>query len=148
DLTTAMQGKVPGLHITRNNATPGEDISIKVRGTNSISYGTNPAYVIDGIVSEEGIRMISPDDIASIEVLKDASSTALYGSKASNGVIVITTKQGQGEGKINYAAFATVAGFQDRLKRLSAKDYMELRIDAYANAYIDENPTADRAAYI
>lgn len=148
DLTTAMQGKVPGLNITRNNATPGEDISIKVRGTNSISYGTNPVYVIDGIVAEEGIRMISPDDIASIEVLKDASSTALYGSKASNGVIVITTKQGQGEGKINYSSFATVSSFQDRLKRLSAKDYMDLRVDAYANAYMDENPNADRGAYI
>jgi len=148
DLTTAMQGKVPGLNISRTNATPGEDISIKVRGTNSISYGTSPVYVIDGIVSEEGLRMISPDDIASIEVLKDASSTALYGSKASNGVIVITTKRGQGKGKIGFSTFATVSTYQNRLKRLDSRDMMNLRIDAYANSYMDENPTADREAYI
>ncbi|MFZ4862927.1 SusC/RagA family TonB-linked outer membrane protein [Sphingobacterium sp. Mn56C] len=148
DLTTAMQGKVAGLNITRTNATPGEDISIKVRGNNSISYGTSPVYVIDGIVSEEGLRMISPDDIASIEVLKDASSTALYGSKASNGVIVITTKRGQGKGKISYSGFVTISNYQDRLKRLNSKDMIDLRFDGYANAYMDENPTADRAAYL
>ena len=149
DLTTAMQGKVPGLYIARSNATPGEDVTIKVRGTNSISYGTNPVYVIDGIVAEEGIRMINPDDIASIEVLKDASSTALYGSKASNGVIVITTKRGQqGEGKVSYSGFATISNYQNRIKLLDARQMYDLRIDAYANAYMDENPNADRQAYI
>lgn len=149
DLTTAMQGKVPGLYIARSNATPGDDITIKVRGTNSISYGTNPVYVIDGIVAEEGIRMINPDDIASIDVLKDASSTALYGSKASNGVIVITTKKGQqGEGKVSYSGFTTFSKYQNRIKLLDARQMYDLRIDAYANAYMDENPTADRQAYI
>lgn len=149
DLTTAMQGKVPGLYIARSNATPGEDVTIKVRGTNSISYGTNPVYVIDGIVAEEGIRLINPDDIASVEVLKDASSTALYGSKASNGVIVITTKKGQqGEGKISYSGFATISNYQNRVKTLDARQMYDLRIDAYANAYMDENPNADRQAYI
>lgn len=149
DLSTAMQGKVPGLYIARSNASPGEDITIKVRGTNSISYGTNPVYVIDGIVAEEGIRMINPDDIASIDVLKDASSTALYGSKASNGVIVITTKKGQqGEGKVSYSGFATMSNYQNRLKMLDARQLYDLRIDAYANAYMDENPTANRQAYI
>lgn len=149
DLTTAMQGKVPGLYVARSNATPGSDVSIKVRGTNSISYGTNPVYVIDGIVAEEGIRMLNPDDIASIDVLKDASSTALYGSKASNGVIVITTKKGQqGEGKISYSGFATISNYQNRIKQLNSRQMYDLRIDAYANAYMDENPTADRQAYI
>jgi len=149
DLTTAMQGKVPGLYIARSNAAPGEDVTIKVRGTNSISYGTNPVYVIDGIVAEEGIRMINPDDIASIDVLKDASSTALYGSKASNGVVVITTKKGQrGEGKVSYSGFATVSNYQNRIRLLDARQMYDLRIDAYANAYMDENPGADRQAYI
>lgn len=145
DLTTAMQGKVPGLFITRNNATPGEDLSIKIRGTNSISYGTAPVYVIDGIVSEEGLRMINPDEIASVEVLKDASSTALYGSKASNGVILITTKKGKkGEGKISYRGFVTTSSYQDRLKTLDARQTMDLRADAYANAYMDDHPDANR----
>ncbi|MFD2744056.1 MULTISPECIES: SusC/RagA family TonB-linked outer membrane protein [Sphingobacterium] len=149
DLTTAMQGKVPGLYISRSNAAPGEDITIKVRGTNSISYGTNPVYVIDGIIAEEGLRMVNPDDIASIEVLKDASSTALYGSKASNGVVVITTKKGKtGAGKVNYSGFATVSNYQRRLKTLDSRQMYDLRIDAFANAYMDENPNADRQQYI
>lgn len=149
DLTTAMQGKVPGLNISRTNAAPGSDISMKIRGTNSISYGTNPVFVIDGIVAEEGLRLINPDEIASIEVLKDASSTALYGSKASNGVVVITTKRGQkGEGKVSYSGFVTTSRFQNRLKTLNAFETMNVRKDAYANAYMDANPNADRNAYI
>lgn len=149
DLTTAMQGKVPGLNISRTSAAPGSDISMKVRGTNSISYGTNPVFVIDGIVAEEGLRLIDPNEIASIEVLKDASSTALYGSKASNGVIVITTKKGRkGEGKVNYSGFVTFSSYQNRLKTLGSKDMMNLRIDAYANGYMDTHPDADRNAYI
>ncbi|WEK35619.1 MAG: TonB-dependent receptor [Candidatus Pseudobacter hemicellulosilyticus] len=149
DLTTAMQGKVPGLFISRNSATPGGDLAIKIRGTNSISYGTAPVYVIDGIVSEEGLRLLNPDEIASVEVLKDASSTALYGSKASNGVILITTKKGKkGEGKISYRGFLTTSKYQDRLKTLDAKQTMDVRTDAYANAYMDANPNADREAYI
>ncbi|PXV62006.1 TonB-linked SusC/RagA family outer membrane protein [Dysgonomonas alginatilytica] len=149
DLTTAMQGKVPGLNISRTNAAPGSDISMKIRGTNSISYGTNPVFVIDGIVAEEGLRLINPDEIASIEVLKDASSTALYGSKASNGVVVITTKKGQkGEGKVSYSGFVTTSRYQDRLKTLDAFETMNLRKDAYANAFMDSNPNADRNAYI
>lgn len=149
DLTTAMQGKVPGLNVSRNKAAPGEDISIKVRGTNSISYGTNPVFVVDGIVAEEGLRLIDPNDIASIEVLKDASSTALYGSKASNGVIVITTKKGRkGEGKVNYSGFVTFSNYQNKLKTLDARDMMNLRIDAYANGYMDTHPNANRQEYI
>ncbi|MCD7931340.1 MAG: SusC/RagA family TonB-linked outer membrane protein [Tannerellaceae bacterium] len=149
DLITAMQGKIPGLNIQRNDATPGADVSIKVRGTNSISYGTSPVYVIDGIVAEEGLRLINPDDIASIEVLKDASSTALYGSKASNGVVVITTKRGKkGQGKINYSGFVTFSKYQDKLKTLNALETFNLRRDAYANGYMDVKPDADRAACI
>lgn len=149
DLTVAMQGKVPGLNITRNNASPGSDISMKIRGTNSISYGTNPVFVIDGIVAEEGLRLMNPDEIASIEVLKDASSTALYGSKASNGVIVITTKKGRkGEGKVSYSGFITTSKFQNRFKMLNSYDTMNLRADAYANAYMDDHPNADRNAYL
>ncbi|MFV0468604.1 MAG: SusC/RagA family TonB-linked outer membrane protein [Dysgonomonas sp.] len=149
DLSTAMQGKVPGLFVSRTSASPGGDITVKVRGINSINYGQEPLYIVDGMVVEQGLKLINPDDVESIEVLKDASSTALYGSRASNGVIVITTKKGKkGEGKVNYSGFITVSKYQDRLKRLDSNQLYNLRIDAYANAYMDANPGADRQSYI
>ena len=154
DLTTSMQGKVPGLFIARKDASPGADITVKVRGTNSINHGQEPVYVVDGMVVDQGLKLINPDDIASIEVLKDASSTALYGSRASNGVVVITTKKGQkgqkaaGDGQINYNGFVTVSQYQNRMKQLNARQLFELRLDAYANAYMDANPGASRQEYI
>lgn len=149
DLTVAMQGKVPGLFVQRNEASPGGDVKVRIRGNNSINFGQEPVYVVDGMIVEQGLRLINPDDIESIEVLKDASSTALYGSRASNGVIVITTKKGQkGEGKINYSGFVTYSEYQNKLKRLDARQLYDLRIDAYANAYMDLNPTANRQEYI
>ncbi len=149
DLSVAMQGKVPGLYVSRSNASPGGDVQIRVRGINSINYGQDPVYVVDGMEVEDALRLINPDDIESIEVLKDASSTALYGARASNGVIVITTKKGKkGEGKINYSGFVSVSTYQNRTKRLNARQLYDLRIDAYANGYMDLHPDADRAAYI
>lgn len=149
DLSTAMQGKVPGLFIARKDAAPGSDITVRVRGINSINYGQEPVYVVDGMVVDQGLKLINPDDIASIEVLKDASSTALYGSRASNGVVVITTKKGQkGEGQVNYSGFVTVSKYQNRLKQLNARQLFDLRVDAYANAYMDVNPNANRQDFI
>lgn len=149
DLLSAMQGRVPGLKISLSDATPGSDVTVRVRGNNSIHFGQAPVYVIDGIIVEEGLRMINPDEIESIEVLKDASSTALYGSRASNGVIVITTKKGKsGEGKVSYRGFMTVSSYQNKMKTLNSKQLLDLRTDAYANAYMDRNPMADRDAYI
>lgn len=149
DLSTAMQGKVPGLFVSRGQASPGGDVTVKVRGTNSISYGTEPVYVVDGMIVEQGLKLVNPDDIASIEVLKDASSTALYGSRASNGVIVITTKRGRtGEGKVSYSGFVTISNYQNRLKRLNARQLYDLRVEAYVNGFLDKNPGGDVENYI
>lgn len=92
DLNTALQGKVAGVFI-QNSAKPGEAASIKIRGNNSIQYGTSPIYVIDGLLVDQGFEMLNPNDIATIDVLKDASATAIYGARGANGVVVITTKK-------------------------------------------------------
>lgn len=150
NLTSAMQGKVAGVFITNSNATPGGEPTIKVRGINSISFGQNPIYVIDGIVVDQGIGMLNPDDIASIEVLKDASSKAIYGYRAANGVVVVTTKKGkQGSGKISYDGWVGFSNYdKSKMELLGSKDLYDLRIDAYANHYMDDNPTMNRQDYI
>ena len=103
NLNQALQGKVPGVYIEANPK-PGANASIKIRGNNSISYGTTPLYVIDNImIDDTDISTVNPNDIASIEILKDASATALYGARGANGVVVITTKRGQkGKGRVTY----------------------------------------------
>lgn len=91
--TQAMQGRVPGVSIT-NNSSPGSDPVVRIRGIGSISLNPNPLYVVDGVPSG-GLNSIAPADIESIEVLKDASAAAIYGSRAANGVVLITTKKGK-----------------------------------------------------
>src|SRR5574344_1339110 len=98
----AMQGRIAGVQVTQNSGAPGGAISVQIRGINSLN-GNEPLYVIDGIAqsgnnsngSSTVLASIDPNDIVSIEVLKDASATAIYGSRASNGVVLITTKHGQ-----------------------------------------------------
>ncbi|MBQ5750305.1 MAG: TonB-dependent receptor plug domain-containing protein, partial [Bacteroidaceae bacterium] len=115
DVNQALQGKVPGVYV-KSSPRPGETASIKVRGNNSISYGTNPIYVVDGLVMDGGFDALNPNDIESIDVLKDASATAIYGARGANGVIVITTKKGKSkEGKLSYNGWV---GFQDFTKKI------------------------------
>ena len=91
-LTQAMQGRVPGVQVT-NNSSPGSEPIVRIRGVGSVSLNPNPLYVIDGIPAG-GLNSIDPKDIESLEVLKDASAAAIYGSRAANGVILVTTKKG------------------------------------------------------
>jgi len=91
-----LQGQMPGVVVERTSGAPGQNASITIRGQGSITASTNPLYVIDGVIAGTGARdAVNPSDIESITVLKDAAATALYGSRASNGVVVITTKRGQ-----------------------------------------------------
>ena len=88
NVNQALQGKVPGVYI-ESNPKPGTKASIKIRGNNSIQYGTDPIFVVDGLVMDGGFELLNPDDIATIDVLKDASATAIYGSRGANGVVLI-----------------------------------------------------------
>ena len=99
----ALQGRVAGMQVSAATGAPGADISVRIRGVGSIYSDNSPLYIIDGIPSADGMNNISPNDIENISVLKDASSAAIYGSRATNGVILITTKQGKsGDARISY----------------------------------------------
>lgn len=121
-----IQGRIPGVYITQTNSDPGGGYSIRIRGTNSITAGNEPLYVIDGLPSDPE-NSINPGDIESIEVLKDASATAIYGARGANGVILITTKRGEkGKAEIIYNGYI---GFQKAAKTLdllNGEEYMSL----------------------
>ena len=106
DAVGAMQGVLPGVQIQRSNNKPGGGYNILIRGLNTISGSTSPLIVVDGIPGAS-LSNINPDDIEKIDILKDASSTAIYGSRATNGVIIVSTKRGkQGKVKIDYSGYA------------------------------------------
>jgi len=131
-LDQALQGRAAGVTVTSNSGQPGEAATIRIRGIGSALGGNDPLYVVDGVITGD-IKWLSPTDIKSMEILKDASAAAIYGSRGANGVILITTKSG-GEGKVNIS-FDAYWGFQNRWKKmdvLGAKDFAdtELRIGA------------------
>ncbi|QEL04135.1 TonB-dependent receptor [Olivibacter sp. LS-1] len=128
----AMQGRIAGVDVTAN-ARPGEMGSIRVRGNRSLLATNNPLYVVDGIpLSAGGIDAINPHDIETIDVLKDASATAVYGSRAANGVIMITTKRGkQGTAQINYNVINTFERINDLNTVFNAGEYAEYRRNAF-----------------
>lgn len=121
----ALEGKVPGLTIFNNSGRPGGEISINLRGFNSITASNAPLFVIDGIVGAN-FEMLNPGDIETIDVLKDASSTAIYGSRGSNGVIIVTTKKAKvGDFGISYNGNVSVNKIARKMHMLDSKGYME-----------------------
>lgn len=99
----ALQGRVAGVNVSAQTGAPGAPVSVRIRGVNSISLSNDPLYIVDGIPVEGALNNISPNEIESMSVLKDASSAAIYGSRATNGVVLITTKSGKsGDSKISY----------------------------------------------
>lgn len=150
DLNTALQGKVAGVFI-QNSAKPGEAASIKIRGNNSIQYGTSPIYVIDGLLVDQGFEMLNPNDIATIDVLKDASATAIYGARGANGVVVITTKKGQkGKARVTYDGWYGSQSFSKEMPLINGSQLHDLRVEAYINEFNNTTnlPPARREKYI
>jgi len=131
----ALQGRAAGVTVTSESGQPGEAATIRIRGIGSAMGGNDPLYVVDGVITSD-IKFLAPSDIKSMEILKDASATAIYGSRGANGVILITTKSGT-EGKVNIS-FDAYWGFQNRWRKLDvmkSKDLAEteLRINAMRN---------------
>jgi TonB-dependent SusC/RagA subfamily outer membrane receptor len=93
NVSQALQGKVPGVDVSINSSAPGEPAKVRIRGISSINSSLDPLYVVDGVIGVDA-NILNPNDIASLEVLKDASATAIYGARGANGVIIITTKRG------------------------------------------------------
>lgn len=133
-----LQGRAAGVQIVQNNGAPGAtDILIRVRGTTSINAGNNPLFVVDGLPFEGGTSDINPNDVESIEVLKDAGASAIYGSRAANGVVLITTKRGKsGKPAINFNYYRGVQAIdQQRLpEMMNSREFIELIQEQRANS--------------
>jgi len=146
--TDMIQGRIPGVNITSNGGEPGAGVSVRVRGANSIRSGQEPLYVVDGIplditdvqpsgASTSGIgssstknplNFLNPDDIESIDVLKDASATAIYGSRGANGVVIVTTKKGkEGKTKVSYSSYVGISELPSKYPVLNASEYNAAR---------------------
>ncbi|RFM28497.1 SusC/RagA family TonB-linked outer membrane protein [Deminuibacter soli] len=119
----ALQGTTPGVNVQSNSGQPGTGLSVRIRGANSITGSNDPLYVIDGYIGGN-IESISPSDIESLEILKDASATAIYGSRGSNGVVLITTKSGKdGKMRVDFNPWFSKSEIPKKLKLMDAYDF-------------------------
>lgn len=129
DVTQALSGRVAGVQVLQSEGGPGSSVSIRVRGGISITQSNEPLYIIDGFPSEDGMSNLDPGEIESIDILKDASATAIYGARGANGVVVITTKSGsKGASKLDIS-FDTYIGFAKIAKKLpvlSSQEFAKL----------------------
>ncbi|MEM9325652.1 MAG: TonB-dependent receptor, partial [Bacteroidota bacterium] len=134
-----LQGRVAGVRITQSNAEPGGGFSVRIRGTNSITAGNEPLYVIDGLPGANPLNSMNPSDILSVEVLKDASATAIYGARGSNGVVLITTRQGKKGSplSVNYNGSVGIQQATKTLDLMNAQEYMSFYNDVYADRGLD-----------
>lgn len=147
DPTEALQGTIPGLVVTQNSGSPGQGFSVRIRGI--ASPGDNdPLYVVDGLPLPDRPDYLNPNDIASIDVIKDGAGAAIYGTQGANGVILITTKKGQsGETRVSFNAQYGASEVPRQLDMAEAAEYATLRNEAAINANqapVYENPTALR----
>ena len=140
NVASALQGRAPGVEILQNGAEAGGDVSILIRGAGSFG-STEPLYIVDGAVSNNGINSLNPNDIESIEILKDGSAAAIYGSRAANGVVLVTTKSGK-SGKTVVEINGSYS-YQTPSKKLDFMNAEQWR--TFANMVADNSPAFDRA---
>lgn len=140
-LDQALQGRMAGVQVTQNSGEPGGSVSVKIRGVGSISSGTEPLYVVDGIPLAGSLNAINPNDIERIDVLKDAASAAIYGSRGSNGVVLVTTKRGKaGKITVSLDAYAGVQSAAKKLNLLNGPQFARLANENATNAGLPTNP--------
>ena len=132
-VTTAAQaisGKLAGVNVTTSSGAPGAEINILVRGGTSITQDVKPLYIVDGFQMDNGLQNVDINDIESIDVMKDASATAIYGARGSNGVVLITTKSGkEGKTRINYNSYLSFESLSNTLKMLNVEDYVKYQYE-------------------
>ena len=135
----ALAGQLAGVQVITGNGRPGASSSVQVRGINSVSAGSTPLIVIDGIPTPNyDLNLINSADIETIDVLKDASSAAIYGSRGANGVILVTTKKGKsGQAKVNVNYLAGVQQVIDKIKVMNSAEYAQAAIDAAQNGWLE-----------
>ncbi|HEY0609234.1 MAG TPA: TonB-dependent receptor, partial [Chitinophaga sp.] len=150
NVVQGLQGRVAGVQVTQNSSAPGGSVSMRIRGTNSINGSSEPLYVVDGVqLSNSGgindissLSIVNPNDIESVEVLKDASSTAIYGARGANGVVLITTRRGKsGKTRVSYDGYYGVQQVTKKMKMMNAAEFGQLENEVYrTNVY--ENPAS------
>ncbi len=136
-VTQKLQGRLAGVQINQTTGKPGQGMSVRIRGQFSVSAGSDPLYVIDGNPITGSIGAINPDEIENISVLKDAASTSLYGSRAANGVVLITTKRGKkGQTNVSFNAFGGVQKVPEKglVKMLNAVEFAQFKKEYYSDA--------------
>lgn len=150
NVAQGLQARVAGVQITQNSSAPGGSISVRIRGTNSINGNSEPLYVIDGIQISNGggvndvspLSQINPNDIESVEVLKDASAAAIYGARAANGVVLITTKRGKtGSTRVTYDAYYGTQQVAKQIEMMNAAEFAQLENDVFKQT-IYTNPAS------
>ncbi len=130
-----LAGKIAGVNVATNSGRPGGRTRVSIRGFSSINATNDPLYIVDGIVAPDGINNIDPNNIESISVLKDASSTAIYGTRGANGVIIVTTQRGRKNGsQISYNSYLSINWLPSELDVLNAKEFLTIEETQYQNA--------------
>lgn len=143
----ALQGQVPGIQVTQATGAPGDDIAVRIRGVGTIG-NNSPLYIIDGVPTTGNINMFSTNDIESIQVLKDGAAAAIYGSRAANGVIIITTKKGKaGKSRITFDAYTGLQQSFNLPELLNAEEYLNIRNEAITNANTLRDPRRQLETY-
>ena len=143
----ALQGQAPGVQVTQSTGAPGDDIAVRIRGAGTLG-NNSPLFVIDGIPTTGNINMFSTNDIESIEVLKDGAAAAIYGSRAANGVILITTKKGKaGKPRFNFDVSAGFAQPYRLPKLLNSEQFLTIRNEAIVNANSLRDPARQLPTY-
>lgn len=145
-----LQGRVPGVYVNNTGNKPGSQPSVLIRGVRSFSAGNEPLYVVDGIPLSGGLNDINPDDIESIDVLKDASATAIYGSRGANGVLIVTTRRGRaGRTVVGYNAYLNVEDVTRLANMMDGPQFARYRREANraVGRYDDNDPHADEKIF-
>ncbi|GAB3706466.1 TonB-dependent receptor [Spirosoma flavus] len=154
NVAQGLQARVSGVQVSQNTGAPGGSISVRIRGTNSINGNSEPLYVVDGIQISNGsnnsgeinsvspLSTINPNDIESVEILKDASASAIYGSRAANGVVLITTKRGKtGATRVTLDSYYGVQNVNKKLDLLNAAEFAQVENETFKNNYYP-NPSS------
>ena len=145
NLIQSLAGRAAGVYVSQNNGSPGSAISVRVRGTNSIQGSNEPLYVVDGFPYSGNPTLLNNADIESIEVLKDASATAIYGSRGANGVVLITTKKGKsGRVNVDYDGYYGVQTLRKKIELMDATEYANFYNEQAANDNLPAHFTADQ----
>ena len=139
-IENALVGQMPGVYVQTPSGEPGAELQIRVRGAASINASNEPLYVVDG-VPVDNLRGINPTDVANIEVLKDAASAAIYGSRGSNGVVIVTTKRGKkGAAKLNFSGFTGIQKVESKLDVQSPEEWIQMRREGIDEDWVRQNP--------